>query len=265
MSAQKRYKGFTLVELLVVIAIISILLTFLTPALKAARDQAKMVVCSSHLKALGRAFWAYADENNELMHYIPNHGLWDNAAFNPPKVEFLNPDDGYAYWGLAYMQYAEGQEIFHCPSQKNPDDWREVSGWGPQMLKHFYYCGYGINGILNRGADRPLAGGAWKITVFQHSEEVIMCQDHIEQRMDTLSQDMLCVYPGYTLNMNQWRGNGPGGAWPYDYWIEEVFRHKGTCNTLWLDGHVSSIPETDGINPFFVPCRWYDPFNLYGW
>lgn len=49
-----RTKGnFTLIELLVVIAIIAILVALMLPALKGAKDSAKVVMCMSNLKQMG--------------------------------------------------------------------------------------------------------------------------------------------------------------------------------------------------------------------
>lgn len=57
--------AFTLVELLVVVSVIALLISILLPSLRNAREQAKEVVCASHLAGLGKAFYTYAGSNND--------------------------------------------------------------------------------------------------------------------------------------------------------------------------------------------------------
>lgn len=98
---------FTLIELLVVIAIIAILAALLLPALKAAKNQANSILCTSNLKQWGVAMDMYVSDN--LDYYPPSlntivskHGLW-----------YLFP-----YAGLPdNLAISKKSGIFRCPSK----------------------------------------------------------------------------------------------------------------------------------------------------
>lgn len=78
-----RRNGFTLTELLVVIAIISILMTILLPALKTAKEMAKIAACSGNLRQIGIGVTAYAFDFNGIFpsHHYAAANIWVSDFF----------------------------------------------------------------------------------------------------------------------------------------------------------------------------------------
>ncbi|OPZ26187.1 MAG: hypothetical protein BWZ02_02135 [Lentisphaerae bacterium ADurb.BinA184] len=82
---------FTLIELLVVVAIIAILAALLLPALRSARERARIIECQNRMRNFTTFSFLYADDFQD---WWPG---WDQSCFSP--FEALNRT-GYASPGL---------------------------------------------------------------------------------------------------------------------------------------------------------------------
>lgn len=131
--------GFTLVELLVVIAIIGVLVALLLPAVQSAREAARRMQCTNHLKQLALACHNYHDS---LGVFPPSHLYgpsntenWGWHVFILPQVEQKGLYDALGIASFSLNQVLAKKNpalrdprtmlqsqvpIFLCPSDSNP-------------------------------------------------------------------------------------------------------------------------------------------------
>lgn len=117
---KQRLRGgaFTLIELLVVVAIIAVLLSILIPALGAARERARRVVCASNLHQVGVALTAYG---------MDSHG-WAPPTGGGGRLGYPNIS-WYCDWWFSMKPYMESYKLMMCPSSK------VVEGFDSQIVR----------------------------------------------------------------------------------------------------------------------------------
>ncbi|MGV3484454.1 MAG: DUF1559 domain-containing protein [Planctomycetaceae bacterium] len=135
MSTHRRHgrakPGFTLVELLVVIAIIGVMVSLLLPAVQAAREAARRMQCSNHLKQIGLALHNYESAYKMFPAGRTTRGISTHAAILPFLEQSSASElvDSSVAWNHANNVAATKTFIpgFNCPSDSQ---FANPTGWG---------------------------------------------------------------------------------------------------------------------------------------
>jgi len=256
-----RRRGFTLIELLVVIAIVAILVALLLPAVQQAREAARRTQCKNRLKQLVLAMHNYADSFGTFLPYkiddtqeiafqtgqSPTHGTiryWfgtvDFSQSDPTQQ--LSFRDGYL---APFME--TNQAAFQCPDL------------GPDQVNKIRFgrmaSGYGYNGhYVGPGTGYDFS--AWP-TITLSTEPIVYKFRDFQQLTQTIAFADSAIYNTWSFFPNKflmenWLLEPPSRTQPSIH-----FRHLGTANVAFLDGHV----ETKG--PSFVQLPvWFSPQDV---
>ena len=151
-SARRRYAAFTLVELLVVIAIIGILIALLLPAVQAARESARRMQCTNHLKQIALSVHSFHETYNQL----PAAAMWDESpSWFVLILPFMEGGGEYARWNLEVKWHSGSNRTilrdfrdglgqvsaFRCPSRARVEG--EFHGFCTGFGEIFYPAPYG--------------------------------------------------------------------------------------------------------------------------
>lgn len=272
MNLQKN--GFTLIELLVVIAIIAMLLAIISPALRKAKDAARVMICASNQHQCLVGVMSYMSSNDgktppAIMKTSPSMAAsgtphsWSNCINYHPGAP-ISDNSGAAYTYLG--DYLPDVEVYMCPmSPGQPKDMQDlyenpvqVGDSCTQVSYNLFWGGFEFPSINFKG---PTGNDSErKVSRLMMSDVMSFWgrQDlwWLSHRPDKGDRAKLAYDPiNGTINIEM--------LWTY-YGTVEMVPQKMKMNAGYTDGSVDRYTELETVTAqspgynhlFYLPRRW---------
>ncbi len=207
-------KNFTLIELLVVIAIIAILAAMLLPALSAAREAARGAACAASMKQQGTAVSMYVADNGDWLPLALMQGA-GNTFWPTALARQMGDDD--ATWSFNWNAATDKTtyEMFACPAAQASGEAKSDRSGGTMYKGLAYkYCEH---------------IGDWQS--YGNAAYAPRNLSRIEDPTKALVLAEGGKYPSWKF------------AFGYSNGTYFYYYHNKAMNTLWVDGHVESVPD----------------------
>ena len=274
-------KAFTLIELLVVIAIIALLMSVVVPALKKAKDTAKIIICASnqHQCALGVIGYTAENDGRTPPHIASRHSGPESSWYYswPNHINYHSQNGGYSWNYGGALHYYLGSYLpvvkaFMCPmAPADPLDWQDeyenynTVTYSSHCSYNIFWGGYEFGGsspAVDRGFKGPTGVGSKKSATLLLTDVMSYRKNTDDWWFSHKNRSNSETYqqyrdPTYNIDISMIWYTAQGQRAQYDV-------PKGLkMNAAYLDGSVDRYTSDDvtygngtqGSN-FYIPTRW---------
>jgi len=157
-----------LIEVLVVISIVVLLIAVLLPALGAAREHSRRVVCGANLKQVGLSAFTFSNDH-KAQAYLRSYWLYEQGWSYPSATSYggASSEEGWIYWQPLLPYINQDTRIFYCPSaETTPGSSIGRSSYCAQMYARGYQIHSGTYSAVDDTRPRP-AGAPWPVANYK--------------------------------------------------------------------------------------------------